>query len=75
MGEFYIDAYDANSSWDKANSVLNWPKLPCFSKTHKVWSSKATFRITFFAGGNHNYKYKQLTPKFKSEKGQGKVKF
>ena len=63
MGEFYIEAYEANSSWDKANSVLDRPKLLCFSKKRELWSSKATFTLIFFAAVNHNYEYKLLTLK------------
>ena len=72
MGEFYIEAYEANSSWDKANSVLDQPKLPCFSKTQTLKFFKATFTITFFAGVNHNYKYKQLNPKHRNKQSRSK---
>ena len=34
-----------------------------FSKTHELWSSKATFTIAFFTAVNHNYDHKQRTLK------------
>ena len=37
-----------------------------FSKTHKLWSSKATFTMAFFTTVNHNYNHKQRTLKHRN---------
>ena len=35
--------------------VISWYPLLRFSKTHELWSSKATFTVAFFTAVNHNF--------------------
>ena len=43
-----------------------------FSKTHELWSSKATFTIAFFSAVNHNYDHKQRTLKHRNTQNESK---
>ena len=43
-----------------------------FSKTHELWSSKATFTIAFFTAVNHNYDHKQRTLKHRNTQNGSK---
>ena len=43
-----------------------------FSKTHELWSSKATFTIAFFSAVNHNYDHKQQTLKHRNTQNESK---
>ena len=46
--------------------------LQRFSKTHELWSSKATFTIAFFTAVNHNYDHKQRTLKHRNTRNWSK---
>ena len=43
-----------------------------FSKTRELWSSKATFTVTFFATVNQNYDHKQRTLKHRNTQNGSK---
>ena len=43
-----------------------------FSKTHELWSSKATFTIAFFTAVNHNYDHKERTLKHRNTQNGSK---
>ena len=43
-----------------------------FSKTHELWSSKATFTVAFFTTINHNYDHKQRTLKHRNTQNGSK---